>query len=149
MKRKPMSDDLYDMRVLRLAATLDAPSRLKNPDASADAVSRLCGSRAHVELQMRDGVVSHFAQSVHACLLGQASASVMAKEIVGETPQSLRALAKTMRAMLRENGAPPSGKWRALAALKAARDYPMRHASTLLVFDAVEDCLSKIEAKDA
>ena len=139
-----MDDDLYDMSLLRLASSLEGKEHLENPQSAADAVSRLCGSRVHVEMAMEKGVVSDFAQIVDACLLGQAAASVMAKEIVGETPQGLRDVAARMRAMLKEEGVPPSGKWSDLAVLEKARHYPTRHASTLLVFDAVEACLEKM-----
>jgi NifU-like protein involved in Fe-S cluster formation len=52
-----------------------------------------------------------------------------------------------MYAMLKANGAPPDGKWDNLKYLQPVRDYPARHTSTLLVFDAVVDALDKIEKK--
>ena len=54
-----------------------------------------------------------------------------------------------MRKMLKEGGDPPSGKWADLAVLQPVRDYKARHASTLLVFDAVEDAIRQIEAARA
>jgi hypothetical protein len=48
--------------------------------------------------------------------------------------------------MLKENGAPPSGKWADVAVLEPVRDYKARHASTLLTFDAVVAALEKVEA---
>ena len=54
---------------------------------------------------------------------------------------------ETVRRMLKENGAPPSGKWADLAVLEPVRDYKARHASTLLTFDAVVDAINQIEAK--
>ena len=52
-----------------------------------------------------------------------------------------------MRNILKEGGPPPSGRWADLAVLEPVRDYKARHASTLLVFDAVEDTIVQIEAK--
>jgi NifU-like protein involved in Fe-S cluster formation len=49
--------------------------------------------------------------------------------------------------MLKENGAPPAGKWADVAVLEPVRDYKARHASTLLTFDAVVDAINQIEAK--
>jgi NifU-like protein involved in Fe-S cluster formation len=49
--------------------------------------------------------------------------------------------------MLKENGPPPAGRWSELAILEMVRDYKARHASTLLVFDAVEDAIAQIEAR--
>jgi NifU-like protein involved in Fe-S cluster formation len=92
-------------------------------------------------------VVTDYGQSVKACLLGQSSASVMGREVVGSTAAELREVARAMRKMLKEGGPPPDGKWGDLAVLEPVRDYKARHASTLLVFDAVEDAIGQIEAK--
>jgi NifU-like protein involved in Fe-S cluster formation len=100
-----------------------------------------------VDLTMEDDVISDYGQSVKACLLGQSAASVMGREIIGSSAEELRAVGAAMRKMLKHGGPPPSGKWGDLAVLEPVRDYKPRHASTLLVFDAVEDALAKIEAK--
>lgn len=138
-------DDLYSGRILELAANIPNTERLVDPDATAKAYSKLCGSRVTVDLKMKDGVVTDYGQEVKACLLGQSSAAIMGRLIVGATPEELREVGRTMRAMLKENGSPPTGKWADLALLEPVRDYKARHASTLLVFDAVEDALCQIE----
>jgi hypothetical protein len=96
---------------------------------------------------MADGKVSDFAHDVKACALGQASSSIMARHVVGSSPDELRSLRETVRKMLKENGAPPSGKWADIALLEPVRDYKARHASTLLTFDAVVKAVDEIEAK--
>jgi NifU-like protein involved in Fe-S cluster formation len=142
-----MLDDIYNRRILELAADIPRLGRLKSPDASARAHSKLCGSTVTVDLSLSDGRVSDFAHDVRACALGQASSSLMARHIVGATPEELKELRRTMYKMLKENGAPPDGKWADFAALEPVRDYKPRHASTLLTFDAVTDALEQIEAK--
>ncbi len=142
-------DEIYNSRILQLAGAMTRGERLRHPDATASAHSKLCGSAVSVDLEMKDGRVSDYGQTVKACLLGQAAASVMAREIVGSTPEELRAVAAQMRAMLKEGGPPPSGRWADLAVLEPVRNYKARHASTLLIFDAVEDALAQIEAKAA
>jgi len=140
-----MMNELYNQRILKLAADIAHIGSLQNPAAQADAQSRLCGSKVHVELSLaEDNTVAAFAHEVEACALGQASSSVMAREIIGCSPQELRDVSAQMRAMLRENGAPPSGKWADLEVLEPVRDFKNRHASTLLTFDAVEDCLKQL-----
>jgi NifU-like protein involved in Fe-S cluster formation len=67
----------------------------------------------------------------------------MARNVVGASVAELRELRETMRRMLKENGAPPEGRWADLAVLEPVRDYKARHASTLLTFDAVLDALEK------
>ena len=98
---------------------------------------------------MHGDKVAEFGQTVKACLLGQSAASVMGREIVGSTAAELRAVGATMRRMLKEGGPAPTGRWADLAVLEPVRDYKARHASTLLVFDAVEKALAEIEAKRA
>ena len=145
-------NELYNRRILALAAEIPRIGRLAQAQASATAVSRLCGSRVRVDLAMRDGRVSDFAHQPHACALGRASASVMARNAVGATAAELHAVAAAMRRMLREDGPPPSEclpapwreRWRDLEILQPVRAFKARHASTLLAFDAVEDCLRQI-----
>ncbi|HLW92533.1 MAG TPA: iron-sulfur cluster assembly scaffold protein [Roseiarcus sp.] len=142
-----MLDAIYNKRILELAADIPRLGRLSAPDASARAHSKLCGSTVVVDLAVRDGRVSDFAHDVKACALGQASSSLMARHVIGAAPAELIDLRDTMRRMLKEDGAPPSGKWADFAVLEPIRDYKARHASTLLTFEAVADALAQIEAK--
>lgn len=138
-------DDLYNGQILELAANIPRTERLDSPDATARAHSKLCGSRVTIDLSMRGGVVSDYGQEVKACLLGQSSAAIVGRLIVGSSPEELRSVGEQMRAMLKEGGSPPAGKWSDLALLEPVRDYKARHASTLLVFDALDDALAQIE----
>jgi NifU-like protein involved in Fe-S cluster formation len=140
-------DEIYNTRILELAGATTRAERLSEPDATASAHSKLCGSAVSIDLKLKDGRVSDYGQTVKACLLGQAAASVMAREIVGSTPEELRAVSVQMRKMLKEGGPPPTGRWADLGVLEPVRNYKARHASTLLVFDAVEQALAEAEAK--
>jgi NifU-like protein involved in Fe-S cluster formation len=144
-----MLDDIYNKRILELAADIPRLGRLAAPDASAKAHSRLCGSTVVVDLSVKDGRVSDFAHEVKACALGQASSSLMGRQVIGATPAELIELRATIYRMLKEDGPPPSGKWADFAALEPVRGYKARHASTLLTFDAVVDALSRIGADKA
>ncbi len=141
-----MIDDIYNRRILELAADIPRLGRLPRADASATAHSKLCGSTVTVDLVMDGDAVTDFAHDVKACALGQASSSIMARHVVGSTADELRALRDTVRRMLKENGPPPSGRWADIAVLEPVRDYKARHASTLLTFDAVVDAIGRIEA---
>ncbi|RKF08103.1 iron-sulfur cluster assembly scaffold protein [Oceaniradius stylonematis] len=142
-----MIDDIYNSRILELAGNPPPAGRLEAPDATAKAHSKLCGSTVTVDLAVEDGRVTAYGQDVKACALGQASSAVMAREIVGTPLAELRALRETMTAMLKKGGPAPDGRFADLAWLEPVRDYPARHASTLLVFDAVVDALDQIEAR--
>lgn len=140
-------DEIYNTRILEIAGAMTRNARLASPDATADAHSKLCGSSIVVDLDLRDGRISDYGHTVKACLLGQSAASIVAREIVGTTPDEFHAVARRMRAMLKEGGPPPGGRWADLATLEPVRAYKARHASTLLVFDAVEAALGKIAAE--
>jgi NifU-like protein involved in Fe-S cluster formation len=143
-----MLNEVYNRRILELAGTIPRLGRLPAPDASATAHSKLCGSTVTVDLKMDGDVVTDFAHEVKACALGQASSSIMARNVVGARAQELRELRESMRRMLKENGAPPDdGKWADIAVLEPVRDYKARHASTMLTFDAVVSAIDQIESK--
>ena len=144
-----LPEDIYSQSILELAAAMPRTARLASPQATATALSKLCGSTVTIDLAMEGDVVTDYGQSVKACLLGQSAASVMGREVIGSSAAELRAVGSAMRKMLKEGGPPPQGRWRDLAALEPVRDYKARHASTLLVFDAVEDAIAQIEAERA
>ncbi len=144
-----MIDDVYNTKILGFAGNIERIGRLDRPDATARAHSKLCGSTVTVDLSMENGVVTDFAHDVKACALGQASSSIMARHVVGATAEELRAVRETMLKMLKENGAPPQGRFDDLKYLEPVRDYKARHASTMLTFDAVVDCIDQIEKKHA
>jgi len=144
-----MIDDVYNAKILGFAGNIARIGHLDDPDATAKAHSKLCGSTVTVELKMRDGVVTDFAHEVKACALGQASSSIMAAHVVGSTASELRSLREAMLGMLKENGPPPEGRFDDLKYLEPVRDYKARHASTMLTFDAVVDCIGQIEARQA
>jgi NifU-like protein involved in Fe-S cluster formation len=143
-----MLNDVYNRRIIELAGNIPRIGRLPEPDASATAHSRLCGSTVTVDLRMDGDKVTDFAHEVKACALGQASSSIMASQVIGSTADELRSLREGVRKMLKENGTPPAaGKWADIAVLEPVRDYKARHASTLLTFDAVVDAIGQIEAR--
>lgn len=142
-------ENLYNERIISFAANIAHIGHLPNPDISAKAVSRLCGSQIKIELCLDAGFrVSEFAHQVEACILGQASAAIVAENIIGSTKDELRALGKTMRLMLQEGGLAPQGKWQALEILQPVIDYKTRHGSIMLIFDALRLGFNKLEALD-
>ncbi len=142
-------EDIYADELLALAASISRTQRLSAPDASGSAHSKLCGSTVAVDVSFEDGRIVDFGQQVKACLLGQATASIVAREIIGTPVSEFRVVATQMRDMLKVGGAPPGGRWADLALLEPVRDYRARHASTLLVFDALEQAISQYEAGGA
>ena len=143
-----MLNEIYNRRILELAASIPRLGRLSSADATATAHSKLCGSTVTIDLKMDGDTVTDFAHEVKACALGQASSSIMASNVIGSKAAELRDLRDSVRRMLKENGPPPAaGKWADIAVLEPVRDYKARHASTMLTFDAVVSAIDQIEAK--
>ncbi len=143
-----MLDEVYNRRILELAADIPRLGRLAEPDGSATHRSKLCGSTVTVDVKMADGRVSDFAHDVKACALGQASSSIMARHVIGATPDELRAVRDLVRGMLKDGGPPPDegDAWSDIRVLEPVRTYKARHASTLLTFEAVVDAVEKAQA---
>ena len=142
-----MIDDLYSAQVLKLAANLPRSGRLARPDASAEKVSKLCGSRVVVDVALEAGRVADFAQEVKACALGQAAAAVVGAHVIGATLEELEDARGRFRAMLKEGGPPPEGRFAELALLAPVKDYPARHTSTLLAFEAAAAAVREAVAR--
>lgn len=140
-----MLNDLYSERLLTAAASVPPARRLDAPCATSTKVSRVCGSEVTVDLKTKDGIVVDAGLSAKACALGQASCGLVFEDLIGADITTFCTLRDRMRAMLQEAGAPPEGRFASLEALVAIRDYPQRHGSTLLVFEALCDCATQIE----
>lgn len=144
-----MIDDVYNAKILEFAGNIPRTSRLADPDASAKAHSKLCGSTVTIDLKLDGDTVTDYGAEVKACALGQAASSIMAQNIVGATAEELRTVRQQMIAMLKEDGPAPTGRFADLQYLMPVKDYRARHASTLLVFDAVVDALDQIAERRA
>jgi len=142
-------DDIYNTKILEFAGNIGRIGVLAEADAVSEKHSKLCGSKVRVYLMVRDGVVTDFTHEVKACALGQASSGIMARHVVGATSAELRQAQLDMLAMLKEDGEGPSGRFEDMRFLKPVKDYKARHASTMLTFDAVVDCLDRLESPAA
>ena len=142
-------DEIYNTKLLELAAAIPHSERLEAPDATVTAHSKLCGSTVSIDLKMSGDRVTDYGQTVKACLLGQSAAAIVGREIIGASAQELRDTRAAMRKMLKEEGPPPAGRFSELAVLEPVRHYKARHGSVMLVFDAIETAIDEIEQKRA
>jgi len=144
-----MIDDLYSAKLLALAANMPRVGRLAAPHASVEKIAKLCGSRVVVDVTVEGDRVVDFAQDVKACALGQAAASVLGSNVVGANLEELETARRQLRAMLKDGGAAPDGRFADLALLEPVKDYPARHASTMLAFEAVTEAVRRATGGDA
>ena len=137
---------LYSQRILALAADIPLAERLPDPQVSAKRRSPLCGSTVTVDLKVEDGRVGAFGQDVKACALGQASASVLARHVLGATRDQIATARDQLAAMLKSGGPAPQAPFDELEVLLPARDYRNRHASIMLAWDATLAAFDEAQA---
>ncbi|MFC5989570.1 iron-sulfur cluster assembly scaffold protein [Limoniibacter endophyticus] len=140
-----MIDEIYNRKILFFAGNIERIGVLEPADASAKAYSRVCGSTVTIYLKMDGDRVVDFAHEVKACALGQASSSIMARQIMGATVTELRRVQIEMRNMLSGAGEPPTGRFADLECLLPVREHRARHPSVMLTFDAVNQALDDLE----
>jgi NifU-like protein involved in Fe-S cluster formation len=134
--RKAMPATLYTREILRLAASIPHHRRLESPQASAEKHSPVCGSRVLVDLALdRKGRIAALGLEVKACALGQASAALMGRHVLGRTGADLEAAREAFAAYLSGARDDP-GDWPGLDLFAEARSFPARHPAMLLVFEA-------------
>jgi NifU-like protein involved in Fe-S cluster formation len=136
---------LYSGRILALAASIPHLGRLEAPDGSAKRRSPLCGSTVTVDLNMREGRVSEFAQDVKACALGQAAASVLGAAVIGRSRAEIEGARDAVAAMLKSDGPAPVAPFDGFEVLLPAREYKNRHASILLSLEATAEAMALAE----
>lgn len=140
-----MLNDIYNQKILEFAGNVPRLGHLEAPQGTAKAHSRLCGSTVSVEVCLSGDHVSDFAQDVKACALGQASAAILGRHVIGASRDELVKARDDLKAMLKEGGSPPEGRFHELAFLEPVKDYKARHASTMLAFEAVVEAVEKAQ----
>jgi|SRR5947209_7558365 len=141
-----MSDPLYRKELLRLAADAHGAGRLDSPHMTGMAYNPACGDRVIVDITLSNGSVVGFAHETRACVLAQASASVLAANLEGADLASVEQLRACVVDML-EGGAAPSPPFDRYSVFDGTVEYKSRHSCVLLPIDAVLDALNKIEAR--
>lgn len=137
---------LYSRRILALTTTIPHLGALAQFDGKAMRRSPQCGSSVTVYVALKDDRIADFGQEVRACALGQASASVLGQAVIGRSRDEIAAARDALRTMLTTAGDPPAAPFADLEALLPARDYPNRHASILLAWDATLDAMDQATA---
>ena len=140
-----MIDDLYSREILRRTTQLQHVGHLANPQAVADKVAKLCGSTIHVELNMEGDVVTDFAQQVQACALGQASAAILSQHVIGATGNEVLAARDALQNLLKGEPVSFPERFADLQILESVKDFPARHASTLLALEATSAAISSLK----
>jgi NifU-like protein involved in Fe-S cluster formation len=144
-----MVTDLYHNRILELAADIPNLGQLSDPDGRSHKVSRVCGSEVWVDVNLSDeGThITGIAVQSKACALGAATLSILSEHATGATTAEVIAARDQLKAMLKQGAEPPDGRFWELRHLSGVMDYPQRHQSTLLAFEAAAAAISDAQLK--
>ncbi|MDA5193657.1 iron-sulfur cluster assembly scaffold protein [Govanella unica] len=137
-----MIDPLYQTEILRLAATAHGAGRLEAPDASADIRNPLCGDRITLDLRIKNGVITEVGHKTRACVLCQASASLLAETLPGLEPAACHATEEAIRAFL--SGGPETAlpaAFTRFSVFAPVQPHAARQKCVLLPFEALTTAL--------
>ncbi|HYD18227.1 MAG TPA: iron-sulfur cluster assembly scaffold protein [Patescibacteria group bacterium] len=134
---------VYNAELIALSGEAMLPKHIHFPDATAKAVSPICGSEITVQLKLDGDRVADFGFEVEACALTKTVVAVMNKAIIGKTRADVARAGTELEAMLNGETVFPSGDWAKLQILEPVKDYKARHNSILLPFEAVEKAFLK------
>ncbi len=139
-----MFGELYHNRVLELAADIPHVGALADAEGSSLKVSRVCGSTVQVDVKLdAEGRIAAIAVDPKACALGQAATSILARHAIGRSLAEMEAARDALKAMLKDGAEPPQGEFWELRHLQPVREYPPRHTSTMLAFEAVVEAMKQ------
>jgi nitrogen fixation protein NifU and related proteins len=130
-----MSDLPYTIDLLRLAAEAHGAGRLEPPCRSHTESNPVCGDRTTLDLVVTGDHIDAIAHDTHACVLTQASASILGQALAGHTTAELAQLHEAVAAML-AGGPAPDGAFAAYRHLAEVARHPARHRCVLLPIDA-------------
>lgn len=137
-----MIEDVYQTDLLRLAAQARGAGRLADADATATVDNPLCGDRITIDLKIENGRVQAVGYEVKACVLCQASATVIGRHAPGKSAEELRSTGADVLAMLKGKGDTPEGEWADYAAFEPVRKAKSRHDCVMLPFMALDRALA-------
>ena len=143
MENPKDSFELYSDQILLLAGNIPLMDRLESPDFTITRRSKLCGSLVTIDLTMANEVITSYSHEVKACVLGQASAAILAKDVIGKTGREIITVRNAVVTMLNGSKYHPD-IFADYKFLSPARQFKNRHDSILLSLNATVDAINNI-----
>ncbi len=139
--------ELYSSKVLELSTNVKNVGSLDDTQSNgfitATKISKICGSKISlgIKYDSKQGIISDFLIDPKACALGQASASILSRLIIGSKPSEIIEARDGLENMLKNGMKFPENRFGELSYLEAVQDYPMRHASVMLAWNAAVEAI--------
>ncbi len=136
-----MIEELYQKNLMRLAANATGSEKLENPQHTHTLDNPTCGDRITLQVTMQDGRIAEFSQENRACLLCQASASLLAENAIGLTIHELQSVIEHIKKILDGSVQTADEPWEKLSYFTPVKEHSSRHICVLLPFKALQDIL--------
>ena len=132
---------LYTEKILKLTTEIPRIGRIDEADKVVSVRSPICGSSVTIFVNKKKGEILDFKQEIRACALGQASASILASNIIGLNYEKICELHKSVKDMLEKGSSPPPPPFSNYELLRPASEFKNRHASIMLPLNAAKEAL--------
>lgn len=143
-----MSDPLYKRELLRLAADAHGAGRLTGPHLHGSAHNPACGDKVEMDVAVADGRIAALAHETKACVLAQASASILGRAATGLNRSEVERLRNEVAEMLAKHSHVPAPPFDAYAEFEGATAFRNRHTCVLLPIDALLAALDASQAQE-
>lgn len=140
-----MIQELYQKNLMRLAANATGAGTIENPDAEGTLDNPTCGDRITIQVKLEDGRITELAHENRACMLCQASASLLAENAVGLSIQDIETVQSSVRQLLTTGDNSGNLPWEELSYFAPVKDHKSRHICVLLPLNALHDILKSSE----
>jgi NifU-like protein involved in Fe-S cluster formation len=144
-----MSDPLYRKEILRLAANATGAGRLAEPHGTGTAHNPVCGDRVTVDIAVEDGRITGIALEAKACVLTQASASILGGDAAGLSRAEIAELHASVQAMLAEGSDTPGAPFNTYEAFDGVTEHRNRHRCVLLPIEALLSAFDTLRDESA
>ncbi len=135
--------EIYQTAFLKLAGRASGAGRLDSPDATTTTHNPMCGDRITLDLHLDGDRITGIGYEIRACLVCQASTSIVGETAIGQTLGEMNAMKDTLQAFLKNEVEAPADYGDFLP----VRDHISRHTCVLLPYQAIQDAVSAVIRK--
>lgn len=136
---------LYQPRIRELASRVRNDKRLELPDVTVTCRSPVCGSTLTLDVSYSGETISELGWRSRACTLGMASTAIFVKAAIEQSADQIAQAGKALEQLLAGCADITfDERWSSLSLFEAAREFPSRHRSIMLPFNAAEEAAAEM-----
>ncbi len=138
-------DDMYREIILDHFRAPRGKKQVERIDISSDGQNPSCGDELSLQVEIDHDVLKDVHVNCHGCAISVASASMLAETIKGKSLQEVKALAETVKKMLKGEPTEIPDDLGDIEALQGVRQFPVRIKCALLAWVTLVEGLKSYE----